>query len=267
MRSDRGWTAHVDARAALIPSSGRRRAWPAWRWPLPWPAPPSPPQAQNTLGGSIPGEARSGASKGYAPPTGPAPRTPAGKPDFSGVWDHPYVPDMSRSNPRNPAIQKGPGDLPYTEAGPREHRCLRSGQERRLHRDVHALRPDAVDELAVSAPDHAERQVRRLPVRAEHLVPRGAVQGRALEGPEPHLVRRVDRPVGRRHAGRGHRRLQRLHPARHPRRPAQRQAAPGADVQDDRRRPHRLHRHRGRPGLLHEAVDQRAHVHAVATTR
>src|ERR1043165_911293 len=74
-------------------------------------------QAQNTLGGSVPGEARSGAAKGYTPPTGPAPRTAAGKPDFSGVWDHPYVPDMSRSNPRNPAVQKGPGDLPYTAAG------------------------------------------------------------------------------------------------------------------------------------------------------
>ena len=34
--------------------------------------------AQNTLGGSIPGEARSGASKGYVPPTAPAPRTAAG---------------------------------------------------------------------------------------------------------------------------------------------------------------------------------------------
>ena len=24
---------------------------------------------------------------------------------------------MSRTNPRNPAVQKGPGDLPYTETG------------------------------------------------------------------------------------------------------------------------------------------------------
>src|SRR5687768_18357084 len=78
--------------------------------------PAIPLQAQNTLGGSIPGEARSGSSKGYTPPTGPAPRTSAGKPDFSGMWEHPYVPDISRSNPRNPAIQKGPGDLPYTAA-------------------------------------------------------------------------------------------------------------------------------------------------------
>lgn len=79
--------------------------------------PATPLRAQNTLGGSVPGEARSGATKGYTPPTGPAPRTQAGKPDFSGVWDHPYVPDMSRSNPRNPAIQKAPGELPYTAAG------------------------------------------------------------------------------------------------------------------------------------------------------
>jgi len=74
-------------------------------------------EAQNTLGGSIPGEGRSGATKGYTPPAGPAPRTAAGKPDFSGVWDHPYVPDMSRTNPRDPAIQRGPETLPYTAAG------------------------------------------------------------------------------------------------------------------------------------------------------
>src|SRR5688572_31959946 len=70
--------------------------------------------AQNTLGGSIPGEARSGAAGGFKAPTGPPPRTVGGKPDFSGVWEHPYVPDMSRTNPRNPALQKAPGDLPYT---------------------------------------------------------------------------------------------------------------------------------------------------------
>jgi hypothetical protein len=73
--------------------------------------------AQSTLGGGVPGETRSGASGGYTPPTGPPPRTPAGRPDLSGVWDHPYVPDMSRSNPRDVSIQKAPDTLPYTAAG------------------------------------------------------------------------------------------------------------------------------------------------------
>jgi hypothetical protein len=68
-----------------------------------------------TLGAGVAGEGS--ARTRFVPPTGPAPRLPNGKPDFSGVWDHPYVPDMSRSNARNPALQKGAGDLPYTEAG------------------------------------------------------------------------------------------------------------------------------------------------------
>ena len=50
-------------------------------------------------------------------PTGPAPRLPNGRPDFTGVWDHPYVPDMTATNQRNPALQKGAGPLPFTPAG------------------------------------------------------------------------------------------------------------------------------------------------------
>ena len=68
-----------------------------------------------TLGAGVPGE---GTVPGRAaPPKGPAPRTPSGRPDFSGVWDHPYVPDMSASNQRNSTLQKGAGPLPYTPAG------------------------------------------------------------------------------------------------------------------------------------------------------
>jgi hypothetical protein len=40
-------------------------------------------------------------------PAGPAPRTPDGKVSLSGVWEVPYVPDMSR----------GIGALPFTEWG------------------------------------------------------------------------------------------------------------------------------------------------------
>src|SRR5262245_29514486 len=75
-------------------------------------------QAEGTLGTLGAGIAGESSTPGkWTTPTGPAPRTPSGRPDFNGVWDHPYVPDMSATNPRNPALQKGPGSLPYTEAG------------------------------------------------------------------------------------------------------------------------------------------------------
>jgi hypothetical protein len=41
------------------------------------------------------------------------PRLPDGKPDLSGVWMGPYVPDMTK-NGRN---QRGPSELPFTPAG------------------------------------------------------------------------------------------------------------------------------------------------------
>ncbi len=46
---------------------------------------------------------------------GPAPRTPDGKPDLSGLWQRPYVPDMSKSN--RDGTQIGTPELPFTEAG------------------------------------------------------------------------------------------------------------------------------------------------------
>jgi hypothetical protein len=45
--------------------------------------------------------------------TKPIPRMPDGKPDLNGIWDHPYVPDMTRDGPN----QKGAGALPFTPWG------------------------------------------------------------------------------------------------------------------------------------------------------
>ena len=51
-------------------------------------------------------------------PAGPAPRTVDGKPDMSGLWQRPYVSDMTKSS--KDGTQIGMAELPFTEAGLKE---------------------------------------------------------------------------------------------------------------------------------------------------
>src|SRR3974390_2856346 len=69
-------------------------------------------QQQNVLVPNVRGVIDAETEKKIGVPTGSAPRLKNGKPDMSGVWNQPYVPDMSKSG----RGQQG-SELPFTPAG------------------------------------------------------------------------------------------------------------------------------------------------------
>ncbi|HLI83457.1 MAG TPA: hypothetical protein VKV17_06035 [Bryobacteraceae bacterium] len=70
-------------------------------------------QQPNTLDPKVRGVIDAATEKRIGVPTGPAPRLKNGKPDMSGVWNQPYVPDMSKDG----RGQQGEHNLPFTELG------------------------------------------------------------------------------------------------------------------------------------------------------
>ena len=64
-------------------------------------------------------------------PAGSIPRALDGKPSLSGVWEIPYVPDMSKSSPARPGAtpaQIGPGALPFTAWGAQDFKNYNAEQ-------------------------------------------------------------------------------------------------------------------------------------------
>ena len=193
----------------------------------------------------------------YQPPAGPAPRTSSGKVDFSGVWQKPYVPDLTKDG----KDFKGFAQLPFTPWGETEWKkydaaegdytgaCLPFG----MTRSVNTPEPMQIMQSDTYFTFLFEQN------SWFAVVP---IDGRQHRKGIADLVRRLGRSLGRRHAGHRHRQLQRQDPAGYDRPSPQRSAAPDPALLASRPRSHFPRNDRRRPQGVHDALEDHPDLHA-----
>ena len=192
----------------------------------------------------------------------PAPRTPDGRPDLTGVW--------SGAGPMyrfNIAQDLGPGDVkPWAEA-----LFLQRLRDSRKDSPLARCLPVSVPyhnffnlTQFVQTPAHAGDALRIAEQPASHdLHGRPAASGRS----ESRLARLLDRPLGRRHAGDHDGGLQRSRVARQRRPPADRITAAHRTHPPPRLRAHGVRDDDRRSGGVHEAVHDQDRARARAGHR
>ena len=142
----------------------------------------------------------------------PAPRLPNGKPDFSGAGRGPASQDMTRTvkNANGTSNVGEPNPLPFTPWGQAQwdnYNATKNGDYAGSCMPFGWIRSFTPHPMQILQ----NNEIHRVPVRAEHHVPGGQHRGTApSQGLAADLVRRLPRPLGRRHAGHRSGELQRL---------------------------------------------------------
>ena len=187
------------------------------------------------------------------------PRMPDGKPNLNGVWQHPYVPDMSKDG----KDQKGAGELPFTPWGANNFKtydpakfdytghCLPFGLMRSINVGGYPIQIMQNDQYVALLFEQNTWF---------HVI---YADGReSSQGSGSHLVRDLLRQMGRRYIRRRYHRVQRQDQARHHRPSAHGRPAPHRTLPAHRPSTHRLRNDHRRSQGVHQAVEEYPSLHA-----